>query len=1558
MPASLPNTLLTLRAQVADLGTERDTAIQQAAAALADINTQRTNVAARQSMADAQGAAAAQAALQAATAKRQELLNTISTVGRRIGELVGQIAIDDLQAESDVPIALLPIRVETRSTAGRAQLRVRIYPDDIHVDQHDRGLSDEEREAGEAYWQAIWQGENPDAYSALTSAVGARRAPWVATAMTPQNLAARPDTPPNPPPTDPRNNRPALVRTLPDRFHVFADQGGIVSDAVGAAIPDELVVAMPTSDDFTPLPIDGDLPVVDERMRWMVDYDTAVGVGMAVTLPLKRAGQRIDRLFVIGLRSTMTPEASAAMLERLLVAHRFSDGAAFVPQGTPTNNTESDRTAWLQLASVPPPSSSPIATDPASNAGVLAATLGIAPAAVADWPHAADIEQVRAGAMNVALWSPTWETMFERILQTDSQARLLTDADVNGVRTHFIERVRARGPVPALRLGKQPYGVLPIVATDSAAFHPMDGGTIENRVVPFLRELRVVWDEGLRNVSTVAAGDIDTTMPDILGTSPVMQGLRVRSLTPRNASYHQPILGIGDADNDRAQQDAAAIAWRLVAVDPTKVNDNGLLGKGTRVLALPLAHESDPIFIAALLDNPNAAPAPQSVLQALLGLAATSEFARRDRYATPNDVDKLRAVALQQAGNDADAVILRNAFAEIQQGNASPQFVDRAASLVEDRVGLFDAGQLIARQPLPALSTGSAFASLTADGQQLTALQSDRLGLQLAGSVFAASRRLADFRAALQVLQAVPSVDERALLLGETLDLASHRLDAWITSVGTNRLARMRQQRAGTILGAYGWVENIDLVELRPAQVPGVDDAVFTSPSDGGYIHAPGLMHAATAAVLRSGRLSHHQGDANDSALNIDLSSGQVRTALSIIEGIRQGQPLGALLGYRLERALHDASIGGLELDRFIYVLRGLAPLVAGKLTDPGAAQESVAAANVVDGVALHELPWASVEAALKAGPSDKTYIVNWNQPTGPELTAVQNAIAAMDRLYDALADVTLAEGVHQLVVGNTTRAAAALDAIGGGEAIPPLPQVVQTPRSGTSLTHRVAVVITDPPIAQGGWNRAAPRAVAEPRLESWAEAQFGSATEIALTAAAGGAVAHALSELNVCALDLLFEADGDDVASTSLGWRIRRALPDPVVDLGAALRPFAATWELARSLRRLVVNARPALPVRREDNGVVKWSMASLFARELSPAYEPVGPTTFRERAAQAQAALEAVAQPVDQSNDMAVRAAIDALVPFGSRVPPYADALTLEQLAPFAARLIADAQRRAETAKAAIAQAGDDHPEQLVDVFRTIFGDGFLALPFLAAPAADDSLVASLGAGGVRAKDGLEIRPWLARAGAVRAGAGRYAETLLYREAQRGRVTLQIAQSPVASKSGVSTWIGLPFAADEVLPRDPMAAIVFETVDGHAFTGRESLSAFIVDEWSDVVPRRVKGGDPAVANADRPIKTVATTGVAVNANGPNARPPQSILLAISADGSPWTKDSLLHVVRDTLELARDRAVTLERVPWAGRILPAIYCRDWSLQGEPVLNFTALSTEYLQSAVLKYVKS
>ena len=87
----------------------------------------------------------------------------------------------------------------------------------------------------------------------------------------------------------------------------------------------------------------------------------------------------------------------------------------------------------------------------------------------------------------------------------------------------------------------------------------------------------------------------------------------------------------------------------------------------------------------------------------------------------------------------------------------------------------------------------------------------------------------------------------------------------------------------------------------------------------------------------------------------IELSSRRVREASRLLDGVRQGQPLGALLGYRVERLLHETVVdNGRSMDRFIAPLRRVAPLVARASATPTGPVDTIAAKNVVDGLVLH----------------------------------------------------------------------------------------------------------------------------------------------------------------------------------------------------------------------------------------------------------------------------------------------------------------------------------------------------------------------------------------------------------------------------------------------------------------------------------------------------------------------------------------------------------------------------------------------------------------------------
>ena len=89
-------------------------------------------------------------------------------------------------APSDRPLALLPVRLETRFFAqpdGSSELRVRVYPDKIHLDTHETELTPTESEWAQHYWQQDWRagerragaGAMPGASSPIASARRARR---------------------------------------------------------------------------------------------------------------------------------------------------------------------------------------------------------------------------------------------------------------------------------------------------------------------------------------------------------------------------------------------------------------------------------------------------------------------------------------------------------------------------------------------------------------------------------------------------------------------------------------------------------------------------------------------------------------------------------------------------------------------------------------------------------------------------------------------------------------------------------------------------------------------------------------------------------------------------------------------------------------------------------------------------------------------------------------------------------------------------------------------------------------------------------------------------------------------------------------------------------------------------------------------------------------------------------------------------------------------------------------------------------------------------------------
>src|SRR5262249_14876825 len=155
---------------------------------------------------------------------------------------------------------------------------------------------------------------------------------------------------------------------------------------------------------------------LDPNMEWMVEFDAAEALGMAlrITIPptlLPPLGPGIDSLLVFGVGASLGVDNTAAQLADLLDAHHYTDGLEFLRYGTPTNNTDDRRAGYtsgdrdhsrsFNNEVLSNPANAPNATRVGTAFGLpslrIASTLGRI-------GQAAQNHELDARSMNVALW--------------------------------------------------------------------------------------------------------------------------------------------------------------------------------------------------------------------------------------------------------------------------------------------------------------------------------------------------------------------------------------------------------------------------------------------------------------------------------------------------------------------------------------------------------------------------------------------------------------------------------------------------------------------------------------------------------------------------------------------------------------------------------------------------------------------------------------------------------------------------------------------------------------------------------------------------------------------------------------------------------------------------------------------------------------------------------------------------------------------------------------------------------------------------------------------------
>jgi len=1350
------------------------------------------------------------------------------------------------------PVALLPVRLETRFAGSL--LQVRIFPDDIWADTHEPELTAQEQADGNAYAAAKASGLAAEqaAWGVLVSRWTAPRAAWIAKAVTGGSPQARADS----------WTRAAQAQ-LPEHWVVRAYQGPYVFTVTSSAVRTPLALTMSPAASAADRVTISDGLSIDAALQWTVDFTAAQSAGMAVTIDLTRPdqpaaappspGAGVDLLLVVGVSESQAPADGAAQLRALLDAQHYTRGVSFLKPGTPTSNTPG------APAGFPPPDpggaasfaverGAPLVT-PASPPGAYGAAFthafGLPPAAdeqVAAVEHvdgAGTDGDTPAAAMNDALWPATLGYLMEQLM-----APAFDDITISRARQFWVDRVRPGGPLPAFRVGRVPYGVLPAVSVTRLA--------ADARFTPALRALRdQYFVPASGSVTRIAPGSAD----------PDGDLLRVLAL---DASSHQlrtrVALGLGFTTNAAGLLGAAAVQEQQARLATRTAAAATLLtavalGGQTRLGGL----DGAPVY--ELIGSPFVTAAPLSEEFGLDGADGTGlnyirwlhDNATANRTAITTD-------ALPGTSRPLLYRLLRHALLTEMDRLAFAQLLAAGTVTLQD-------------QPEREL------VGLIATGAPLTAYE--RIERAAAQPAFASS--LAPYLARLATLAPLATAElERRF--GETLDACSHRLDAWITAAATDRLTSLRATAsAGCHLGGFGFVEDI-----RPAG-PGAPP--------GGYVHAPSAAQASAAAVLRNGFLTR---GGSGSAYDIDLSSARVRGALTLLDGTRQGEPLAALLGQRLERDLHNR-----QLDFLIAPLRADFPLVAGKTTAGAGPAALVAAGNVVDGLALRKA-W-NQQASPFSGASNLPAL------TAAQLTGFHAALDALNDAVDALADVLTAESVFQAVRGNPVASAASLDAMAAG-VLPPVPEVTLSPLGGTSFTQRLAIALAPGPPPADSWGPLTPRAAAEPVLDHWIGTLLGPPAGIGCRAQFPDGSTHdvRLDALGLRPVDLVALARTQPTGRGD-GELDRRVLDAAGAPAGAQVSYGATTlaWtladavELARTIGELLPVARPMAPsdlVMAADASTAAFT-ADAAAEAAARAQAALGQLTSAAAAlGRAVAAVTGAAPGAATTTQLAaLRAALQGAAAFGvAGAYPAADADAAALVA-----LAAGVQRELSARQAAAAPAGQADPgaqaAAAAQTAQAVFGRDFLLLPRLDA----SGLTAALAASPALVGDPNAPRKALQQLARVRENLARWRSLWLYGQAFGAPApALDVAQLPPAT-----VWAGRP-GAD--VASGTLSLIVHRPTSAAAGGGWVGL---VVDEWTETIP-----------------SAVADTALSFRYPSPVAEPPQAVLLAVPPSAptatatATWDTDTLLDTVRETLTLAKIRAVDSSLLGGLRPFLPAIY--------------------------------
>ena len=771
----------------------------------------------------------------------------------------------------------------------------------------------------------------------------------------------------------------------------------------------------------------------------------------------------------------------------------------------------------------------------------------------------------------------------------------------------------------------------------------------------------------------------------------------------------------------------------------------------------------------------------------------------------------------------------------------------------------------------------------------------------------------------------------------EFFDLFNYRLDAWLMGLLNYKIRTSLDKNGHKLsLGCFGWVfklkESVKKDEERKDE----------------YILAPSVNQAITGAVLRSSYNNSLKNKDRDYSMSVNLSSERVRSAIRIIEGIRNGLSVGCVLGSDLERLIHEAykKDSGCELDACIYPLRCMFPLVSQKIG--GKTADDI---TVLNGASL-------LEAYRKADNK-----LNWLKGLGlfDGLNATlkyQTLLQLIDRIddeYDALTDVVLSESVYKLTQGNTDAVDALMQAMEEMRNIP-MPDVVNIPITSAQIDGHMVVALD----VEAQSKESDILSNVEPKVNVWITQMLGTPAEIGVAFASnaekGNSVLdyRSLGDLGVSASEMVYlsaNAKAFDRLLKTLYWVKEGIYPQIDRSMGAVDWTLQEVQLAADDMRSLLSESRM---LRNEDmvketghasqavydslSSTYDWTMKrvnellqkmlrllneqAILQDSTKPDYNRVAmPDEFM---------MEAVKLMVDcfrLGQFAALDGVDDGLLMGGKKLI----ANNQEWLATVGRQhaffqqmnhVYSNLQLKSDEARAMVEKATEKNHTVYMDAIRHLLVADFLLVPAFRPDEMVDGkeLLRQCTTNCFANIDAMGMERFLSDMAAVEQPMMYLHQLRMYGKCNDLDVPEVLPVQFPANSEGKQEWLGTQ-VSDGSLVKDAFVYMVMNPgtmAESMMMEDEPKMAGIVVDHWIERIPYQNQ-----------------TAAVAFNYDQPDAEAPQTLLLAVSSyenNWKCWSDRMMLNTMKSAIHMAKCRAVNPEMISnqrWLSGIFPLMEYKD-----------------------------